>query len=407
MVDLERIREEAAGIAPFLVATRRDIHAHPELGHAEARTALLVSEELSELGMDVRTEVGGTGVVGTLVGTRENPTIALRADMDALPIDETGDREFRSTHAGVMHACGHDAHTAMLLGAARVLARMRDTLPGRVKFLFQPAEETYGGASDMIADGCLDGVDAVFGLHVWPFMEPGVVGIRGGAIMASSDALTITVQGRGGHASEPHTAVDPVPIAAQVITNLQLMVTRRFDAREPVVLSICYLQAGTAFNVIPDTVQLAGTVRCVHPDARDRLERLVEDTVKHTCSTFGADYEMAYVRGSGVVMNEPRFTEFLGSVCRDVFGPSGIHRLEAPIMGAEDFGAYTERVPGAFAFIGAKPAHQNAFPCHHPQFDLNEEVLPLGVTLHVGTAMEYLRAHHRLHGSVGESAFSE
>lgn len=389
-MDYASIREKADQQLEFLVSTRRDIHAHPELGNTEARTAELVSNTLSEWGLRIHTGVGGTGVVATLHGSQHGPTIALRADMDALPIDEQDEREFKSTVPGIMHACGHDAHTAMLMGAAKLLSEERDRVKGTVKFFFQPAEETLGGANEMIADGCLEDVDAVFGLHVWPFAEAGKVALRRGAIMASSDAITITVKGQGGHASEPHTAIDPVPIAAQVITNLQLMVTRRFDAREPVVLSICFLQAGTAFNVIPDAVQLAGSVRCVHPDVRARLEQLIEETVRHTCHTFGADYDFSLVNGSGVVMNDPAFAEFVGDVSQELFGATSVEWLPSPIMGAEDFGEFTQRVPGAFAFIGAKPRHQDAYPCHHPQFDIDEDAMPVGVSLHVATALDYL-----------------
>jgi len=389
-MDYQAILQSAREQQAFLVATRRDLHQHPELGNAETRTAQVVADELERLGVEVETRVGGTGVVGTIRGTGPGKTIALRADMDALPIQETGECEFRSCNPGVMHACGHDAHTAMLLGAARLLTERRDTFPGSVKLFFQPAEETIGGANEMIDEGCMNGVDAVFGIHVWPDMPPGTVGIRSGAIMASADTIAITVEGRGGHASEPHNAIDPVPVAAQLITNLQLMVTRRFDAKEPVVVSICFVQAGSAHNVIPDRVQLAGTVRTVNPQVRERVQEEIEHTIKHTCATFGASYDFTCVPGTGVVMNDAGFSSFVGAVGDRLFGGGSVRWLPYAIMGAEDFGAFTRVAPGAFCFLGAAPADKPAYPCHHPQFDLNEDALPLGASLHVATALEFL-----------------
>jgi len=269
---LRVVREQVNGVADDVVATRRDIHQHPELGNHEQRTPALISATLRPLGFELRERVGGTGVVAILRGARPGPTLALRADMDALPLDEDGDRPYRSCVPGVMHACGHDGHVAMALGAARVLHALRDHIHGAVKFLFQPAEETYGGASEMIAEGCLTqdpAVDAVFGLHLEPLDAVGELRVRDGAIMASSDAIRIVVHGKGGHAGEPHACIDPVPIAAHIITNLQTFVTRRFDVNSPVVITVTYLQAGTAFNVIPAEAVVAGTVRTVGARCRD------------------------------------------------------------------------------------------------------------------------------------------
>ena len=238
---LRAIRERAAALTDFLVSTRRDIHAHPELGNQEHRTPALIAAALQDVGFEVQERVGGTGVVGIVRGAHPGPTLALRADMDALPLNEDADRPYRSAVPGVMHACGHDAHVAMALGAAHVLHGLRERLRGNVKLLFQPAEETYGGASEMIADGCLTKeptVDAVFGLHVWPEGPVGELRVRSGPIMASADAVRISVQGTGGHASEPHDCIDPVPIAAHIITSLQTLVTRRFDVKSPVVITI-------------------------------------------------------------------------------------------------------------------------------------------------------------------------
>jgi amidohydrolase len=388
------VRERAQSLTDFVVATRRDIHAHPELGNQERRTPALVVDIVRELGCEVQDHVGGTGVVAVLRGAHPGPTLALRADMDALPLNEEADRPYRSCVPGVMHACGHDGHTAMLLGAARVLAALRDELHGNVKLLFQPAEETYGGAGSMIADGCLTtapAVDAIFGLHVWPDGDVGELRVRSGPVMASADALRIVVHGKGGHASEPHDAIDPVPIAAHIITQLQTLVTRRFDAKSPVVITITYLQAGTALNVLPPDAIIAGTVRCVDPAARAALPGRIEALAQHTAAAFGATAEVMYLQGSGVVVNDADFTDFVRGAIRNARGAEAVKEVPYAIMGAEDFGAYLERVPGSMAFLGARPAHQEAFPCHHPQFDLNEDALPIGVEILATVALDYLR----------------
>jgi amidohydrolase len=389
----EVVRQRARSLADFLVATRRDIHAHPELGNQEQRTPALVVAALQDLGFEVRQRVGGTGVVAVLRGAAAGPTLGLRADMDALPLDEEGDRPYRSGTPGVTHACGHDGHVAMALGAARVLHGLREHLRGNVKFLFQPAEETYGGASEMIAAGCLTWeprVDAVFGLHLEPLGAVGELRLKRGPIMAGADALRIVVKGAGGHASEPHACIDPVPAAAHVITALQTLVTRRVDIKSPVVITITYVQAGTAFNVIPPEVVLAGTVRTVDPQVRAELPARIEALVQHTAAAFGAAAEVAFVPGSGVVVNHPGFTDFVRAVIEEARGRGTVVELAHPVMAAEDFGCYLEQVPGAFAFLGARPAHQEPYPCHHPRFDFNEDALPIGVEILSTVALQYL-----------------
>ncbi len=391
---LESIRQRAQALTEFLVTTRRDIHAHPELGNQEQRTPALIVSVLKGLGFELQERVGGTGVVAVLRGARPGLTLALRADMDALPVEEVGERPYRSTVPGVMHACGHDGHVAMALGAARVLHELRDQLHGNVKFLFQPAEETYGGASEMIADGCLTNdptVDAVFGLHLEPMGNVGELRLRPGAIMASADAVRIAVRGRGGHASEPQDCLDPVPVAAHIITQLQTLVTRRFDVKNPVVITITYLQAGSAFNVIPSEAVLAGTVRTVDPTVRAIMPERIEMLARHSAEALGATAEVAYVHGSGVVLNHSGFADFVRRLIRSTRGLDGVLDLEHPVMGAEDFGLYMERVPGTFAFLGARPSHQQPFPNHHPQFDFDERALPIGVEILSTVALEYLR----------------
>jgi amidohydrolase len=282
----------------------------------------------------------------------------------------------------------------MLLGAARVLHGLQAHLHGNVKLLFQPAEETYGGASEMIADGCLTrtpSVDAIFGLHLEPLGAVGELRLRTGPIMASSDVIRIVVHGRGGHASEPHDCIDPVPIAAHIITNLQTLVTRRFDVKHPVVVTITYMQAGSAFNVIPSEVVMAGTVRTVAPEVRAAMSAHIERLAQQTAAAFGATAEVVYVHGSSAVVNHAGFTDIVRRAFDSPGAAAAIVEMSHPVMGAEDFGAYLERVPGAFAFLGARPAHQEAFPCHHPQFDIDERALGLGVEVLATVALEYLR----------------
>jgi amidohydrolase len=392
---LQTVRQRTSDVTDFVIATRREIHAHPELGNLERRTPALIAGTLKKLGLEVQEQVGGTGVIAVLPGMHPGRTLALRADMDALPLHEEADRPYRSCVPSVMHACGHDGHVAMALGAARVLHGLREQLHGNIKFLFQPAEETYGGASEMIADGCLTrepAVDAVFGLHLEPLGQVGELHVRTGPIMASSDVVRIVVQGKGGHASEPHDCIDPVPVAAQVITNLQTLVTRRFDVKSPVVITITYVQAGSAFNVIPPEVVLAGTVRTVDPKVRAALPARIEQLVQHTAEAFGASAELSYLSGSGVVVNHTRFTDFVREVVSETRGAVAVAEMAHPVMGAEDFGLYLEHVPGTFAFLGARPSHQEPFPCHHPQFDIDERALPVGVEILSTVALAYLSA---------------
>ncbi len=395
---IRTVRERVRALTDFVVATRREIHAHPELGHQERRTAALIAATLKDLPYEVQEGVAGTGVVATLRGAHPGRTLALRADMDALPLDEEGDRPYRSSVPGVMHACGHDGHVAMALGAAQVLAALRGRLHGNVRFLFQPAEETYGGASQMVAEGCLTdppAVDAVFGLHLEPYGHVGSLHLRAGPVMASSDVLRVVVQGKGGHASEPHNCVDPVPVAAQIITSLHTMVTRGFDAQTPVVITITYLQGGSGFNIIPPQVALAGTVRTLDPAVRAAMPARLERLVRHTAEAFGAGAEVTYVSGSGVVVNHADFTAFVRALISETRGDGTVVEMDRPVMGAEDFGSYLDEVPGTFAFLGARPAHGTAFPLHHPQFDIDERALPIGVEILATTALGYLAAENR------------
>lgn len=386
------LREAAEEIGPGLVADRRDIHQHPELGYEEKRTSALVAARLTHLGYEVRTSVGGTGVVGVLRGQRPGKTVLLRADMDALPIQEENTTPYASQNPGVMHACGHDAHTTMLLGAARVLAERRDRIPGTVKLMFQPAEEGGGGARKMIADGVLDDppVDAAFGLHVDADRFVGQVAIRPGPSMASTDRFTLTVRGKGGHAASPHRTVDPIVVGAHIITALQTITSREVSPTKPVVVTIGSMTAGTAFNIIPDSAMIWGTVRAYSENVRQMVQTRIEEIACGVATAMRATAEVDYRIGYPVLVNDPDQVELAKSVVRDTLGDEAVVEREQ-VMGAEDFAFILERVPGAMLHLGVRdPSWEKPRPIHTATFDLQESALPIGVTILAATALRYL-----------------
>jgi amidohydrolase len=370
-----------------LVRDRRDLHQHPELGFRETRTGTLVAERLRGLGYEVKTGVGKTGIVGLKGnGTR---CVLLRADMDALPIEEANDVPYRSRHAGAMHACGHDGHVAIGLEVARRLSAV--TLPGAVKFAFQPAEELSGGATAMIGDGILDApaVSAAFGIHVWNDLPVGTIGITTGAMMASVDEFEITITGKGGHAAMPHRAIDPVLVAAHVITALQSLVSRRRDPFEEGVVSVTQVAAGHAFNVIPQQATLRGTVRTFGGRFYEDAPRLVEDTARGIAIAMGADAGVVFRRLTGPLVNDPAMAELMRNVAEEIVGKE---RMKGGIrtMGGEDMSYFLKRVPGCFAFVGSARADGTSFPHHSPRFDIEEGALPIAVELLTETAARYL-----------------
>ena len=384
------------GVEPVLeqvVQWRRHLHRHPELSFQERETAAFVAETLAGFdGLDVERPAENS-VVARLRTGRPGRTVALRADIDALPIDEQSGVDFASENPGVMHACGHDGHTAMLLGAARVLAGARDDLPGgEVRFLFQPAEEIApGGARDLVAAGAVDGVDFVYGCHLWTPLELGKVAAMPGPFMAASDFFTLAITGRGGHGGLPHLADDTIAIAAQVVGNLQHVVARRTDPLEPAVLSIGSFHAGDAPNVLPERAELTGTVRSFAPEVRERIPALLEDVVRGVTAAHGAEYELDYRFGYQPVVNDERAT----ALVREAIDPDMRTDL-APIMGGDDFSAYLARVPGCYAFIGAGDEGSGAvFPHHHPRFRIDERALETGVRLHVEVALRALKEEVR------------
>jgi amidohydrolase len=371
-----------------LVATRRDVHAHPELGFEETRTAALAADRLRTLGYEVTTGVGKTGVVA-LQAEGGGRCVLLRADMDALPVEEANAVPYRSKHAGKMHACGHDGHVAIGLEVARRLAALR--LAGTVKFAFQPAEEASNGAQAMIADGVLNApaVDAAFGIHLWNDLPVGTVGIMPGAIMASVDQFEIEIHGRGGHAAAPHQTIDSVLVAAHVVTGLQTLVARRRSPLEPGVVSVTEVHAGRAFNVIPARADLRGTVRTFGGRFWEEAPRMVEETAQGIAAAFGARADVHYRRLSGPLVNDERLTALMRDVAAELLGAANVkHGVRT--MGGEDMSFFLDKVPGCFAFVGSAPQSGGASPHHSPTFDIDEESLVIGTELLTNTAVRYL-----------------
>jgi len=370
-----------------LIATRRDLHAHPELGNEEVRTGALAAERLRAAGYQVTTDVGTTGVVG--VRGSGGRCVLIRADMDALPVEEANDVPYRSRHPGRMHACGHDGHVAIGLEVARRLGAV--TLPGTVKLAFQPAEEISDGARAMIRAGVLDAptVDAAFGIHLWNDLPAGTVGLMPGPVMASVDEFEITVEGKGGHAAAPHQTVDPVVTAAHIVTALQTLVSRRRDPFEPGVLSVTQLAAGHAFNVIPGTAELRGTVRTFGGRWWEDAPGLVENTARSVAQAFGATARVRYARHTEPLVNDPAMTALMTEVAAGIVGAGNV-RTGVRTMGGEDMSYFLRRVPGCFAFVGSAPPGRAASPHHSPTFDIDESSLAIGVELLSRTAARFL-----------------
>ena len=349
---------------------RHQIHMNPELGFEEYETSKLVASELEKLGIEVTKNVAKTGVVGLIKGGYPGKTVALRADMDALRINEEGDYEFKSKNPGVMHACGHDGHTASLLGVAMMLNEIKDELHGNVKLIFQPAEEVEGGALPMIKEGVLENpkVDAVFGGHLWGSIEEGKVAVKHGAMMASPDIFTIKINGKGGHAGVPHASVDPVPIMAQVITALQTIVSRKNDPTHPLVISCCNVHSGECHNAIPTEALIQGTVRTLNNDTRDFAEETIEKFVKGIVESQGASYEFEFIRQFPPLVNDKNMADVLEKAAKKIVGDENVFELATPSMGGEDFAFYTEEVPSSFAFVGMTKDVENPILHHNAKF---------------------------------------
>lgn len=374
-----------------MVELRRDFHMNPELSFEEVKTPQKIAEYHKNLGLQVRTEVGGRGVVATLKGGKPGKTVALRADFDALPIQEENDVPYKSQTDGVMHACGHDGHTATMLCLAKVLVKNKDQIPGTIVFIHQFAEElTPGGAKPMIEDGCLDGVDAIFGTHLWSPFDVGTISYRTGNVMANADRFDITVVGKGGHGGMPHQTVDAIVTASRLISDLQQIVSRGVDPLKSAVVTVGSFHAGKAFNVVAEKAEISGTVRTFDPDIRDAIEKKIETIAKHTCQAAGADCEFSYERGYPAVKNHPEETELLANAAKQVVGSDNVFEME-PVMGGEDFAYYLQHVPGTFFFTGARNEEIGAeYPHHHPRFNIDERAMPIAAKTLAAAALNYL-----------------
>jgi carboxypeptidase Ss1 len=384
---------EAASIENEMIRTRRAVHQKPELAYHEEETAKLVAEKLGSFGIEVKQGVGGTGVIGILEGGRKGKTVALRADMDALPIEEMAEVDFRSKVKGVMHACGHDAHVAMLLGAARLLSGHRDELHGTVKFLFQPAEEHggKGGALPMIEDGVMRDpkVDFVFGLHMESSLRSGELGVKEGEFMAAPDTFKVRIVGRGGHGSAPHKTVDPIYVVAHVILALQGVSSRMIDPMRPFVISVGAVHSGTKENIIPDEALLDGTIRTLDEATRKRAKAKVAEVAKGVCRAFGARAEVEFERDAyPMTINDARATEDAVRVLKKIPGMR-VKKIEA-VLGGEDFSRFLQKAPGTFYFLGtSNPAKGCVYPIHSSKFKVDEDVLKFGAASLAMLAYEF------------------
>ena len=382
----EEIRE---GFGEDIVTLRRDIHREPELGFDTEKTAEKVLDALDGLPLEIQTGVAQNGVVATLEGGGGNgPTVALRADMDALPIHEATDLPFASEIDGKMHACGHDGHTSMLVGAARALCQdhLRERLSGTVRFVFQPAEEGYAGGRAMIEEGVAEDVRQIFALHLWPGLKFGVAATKAGPIMAASDAFEIKIKGSGGHGAMPHLTTDAVAIAAQVVTALQTIVSREVNPVEPAVLTVGEIGAGSAFNIIPETARLGGTVRTLNAELRERIPERIEELARGIAKGMRGDVKLDYDFSYPVTSNDADAARLALGVTGELFGEERAVELDNPSMGAEDFAFFLEKVPGAFIWLGVGDVSN----LHTPQFSFEEEILPQGAALLVALALEAL-----------------
>lgn len=387
---LANLSELVSGVTEDVIRWRRYLHQNPELSFEEENTSQFVYDTLASFSPDfMLTRPTKTSVLARLKGNHPGAILALRADMDALPIEEENEFEFVSAAPGKMHACGHDGHTAMLLGTAKILHSLKDKIHGEVRFIFQHAEELFpGGAQQMVDAGVMKGVNSVIGIHLWASLEVGKIAVRTGPFMAAPDTFYITVQGKGGHAAQPQSTVDPIVIAAQVVTNLQHIVSRNIDPLDPVVLSVTQFHAGTAHNIIPEKVELNGTVRSFNPALRTEVPVRMEQIVKGITEAHGATYAFSYEQGYHPVVNDEKTTETVRDVLVEIFGDTIVVEGEQH-MGGEDFSAYQQQTPGTFFNVGAGNRDKGIiYPHHHPKFTVDEDALAMGVQAFVGIVLK-------------------
>jgi len=385
-VDQSQIRLDIRALQPQLVAWRRSLHQRPELGFKEQLTAQFIAQKLQEWGIEHQTGVAKTGIVATINSGSPGPVLAIRADIDALPIQEENEVSYRSQHDGIMHACGHDGHTAIALGTAYYLWQHRQDFTGTVKIIFQPAEEGPGGAKPMIEAGVLKNpdVDAIIGLHLWNNLALGTVGVRKGALMAAVECFSCTIFGKGGHGAMPHQTVDSVVVSAQIVNALQTIVARNVDPIESAVVTVGELHAGTKHNIIADTARMTGTVRYFNPKLQGFIGKRIEQIIAGVCQSQGASYELDYWHQYPPVINDANIAELVRSVAAEVVEtPAGIVP-ECQTMGAEDMSFFLQAVPGCYFFLGsANPEKDLAYPHHHPRFNFDETALGMGVEIFV------------------------
>lgn len=392
-VNQSRIRSSIRALQPQLVQWRRHLHQRPELAFREQITAQFITTQLQQWGIEYQTEVAETGIVAVVHGDRPGAVLAIRADMDALPIQEANSVSYRSQHAGVMHACGHDGHVAIALGTAYYLAQHRSEFAGTVKFIFQPAEEGPGGAKPMIAAGALRNpdVDAIIGLHLWNNLPLGTVGVRNGALMAAVELFNCRILGKGGHGALPHQTVDSIVVGAQIVSALQTIVARNVDPLKAGVVTIGTFHAGSAHNVIADSATFGGTVRYFDPSLDGFFRQRIEQIVAGICQSHGASYEFDYQQLYPPVINDPKMADLVRSVAEHVFEPSIGVVPECQTMGGEDMSFFLQEVPGCYFFLGAaNPTLDLAYPHHHPRFDFDETALSMGVEMFVRSVEKFL-----------------
>ncbi len=387
---LTQIKHLAETLAPRLIEIRRHLHSFPELSGQEHQTAAYVAGVLSSSGLQVNEGVGKTGVVGELKGAGGDLRhLAIRTDMDALPIQEMTQLDFASRQPGVMHACGHDVHTTVGLGTAMILAELQEHLSGSIRFLFQPAEEIAQGAQWMINDGVMDNISAILSTHVFPSIPAGTIAVRYGSLTAAADNLEITIMGESGHGARPHEATDAIWIASQVVTTLQQAISRTQNPLRPVVLTIGQIKGGRAPNVIADQVHLQGTVRSLHPETRTQLPQWIEEIVAGVCQPYGAKYHIDFQAGVPAVRNNANLTKLIESSAQELWGSQKVQVLPEPSLGAEDFSLYLEHVPGAMFRLGVGHREKLNPPLHHPEFEVDESAIVTGVATMAYAAYQY------------------
>lgn len=388
------IVDEADRLRDKLVEIREDFHRHPELSFQEERTSRKIAEILRELKLDeIHTGIAKTGVVGVLRGGKSGKTIALRADMDALPIQEENDVPYKSQNDGVMHACGHDVHMTSLLGAAMILSKMRDEISGNVKFIFQPAEEWVSGAKAMVEEGVLESppkVDAIIGMHVWADSDIGTIGVKAGVGWAAADSFEIIVRGSGGHGAMPHVTSDPIVTSAQIINSLQTVVSRSIEPIQPAVVSVCRIHGGSAANIIPTEVKMGGTMRTLSEDIKAKVIKRMEDILRGICMAMGAEYEFSYRDGCPPVINDPAMIGIVERAGIELFGEENVLKMQ-PTMGGEDFTYFSRIVPGAMFRLGVRDEEAGCIsPLHRPTFNATTKALTSGAAILSRSALMYL-----------------